>query len=76
MLFSDLLVKIENFNKQKKIKAKKAVRAKTFIMKIGSSVKPYYQKLWPSGGVLGSRSEGRGFESRPMLHGSGVMPGQ
>ncbi len=30
------------------------------------------QKLWSSGRALGSRSEGRGFDPRPMLDGSGV----
>jgi len=35
------------------------------------------RKLWPSGRVLGSRTEGRGFDPCPMLDGSGVkaMPG-
>jgi len=35
------------------------------------------QKLWFSGRALGSQSEGRGFNPRPMLDGSGVkaMPG-
>ncbi len=35
------------------------------------------QKLWSSGRALGSRSEGRGFDTHPMLDGSGVkaMPG-
>jgi len=34
-------------------------------------------KLWFSGDVLGSPSEGRGFEPCPMLDGNGVkaMPG-
>jgi len=33
--------------------------------------------MWSSGRVLGSQSEGRGFDPRPMLDGSGVkaMPG-
>ncbi len=33
--------------------------------------------IWSSGRVLGSRSEGRGFDTRPMLDESGVkdMPG-
>jgi len=30
------------------------------------------QKLWSSGRVLGSRSEGHGFDLRPMLDESGV----
>jgi len=30
------------------------------------------RKLWSSGRALGSRSEGRGFDTRPMLDGSGV----
>ena len=35
------------------------------------------RKLWSSGTALGSQSEGRGFDLRPMLDGSGVkaMPG-
>jgi hypothetical protein len=35
-------------------------------------------KLWSNGGVHGSRSEGRWFEPRPILNGSGVkaMPGK
>jgi len=35
------------------------------------------QKPWSSGRALGSQSEGRGFNPRPMLDGSGVkaMPG-
>ncbi len=35
------------------------------------------RKPWSSGRALGSRSEGRGFNPRPMLDGSGVkaMPG-
>jgi len=38
---------------------------------------PPYRKLWSSGRALGSRSEGRGFDPRPMLDGSSVkaMPG-
>jgi len=36
------------------------------------------EKLWSSGRALGSRSEGRGFDPRPMIDGSGVkaMPCQ
>jgi len=30
------------------------------------------RKLWSSGRALGSQSEGRGFNPRPMLDGSGV----
>jgi len=30
------------------------------------------QKLWSSGRALGSRLEGCGFNTRPMLDGSGV----
>jgi len=35
------------------------------------------RKLWSSGRALSSRSEGRGFDPRPMLDGSGAkaMPG-
>jgi hypothetical protein len=35
------------------------------------------RKLWSSGRALGSQSEGRGFNSYPMLDGIGVkaMPG-
>jgi len=35
------------------------------------------QKLWSSSRALGSRSEGREFDPRPMLDGNGVkaMPG-
>jgi hypothetical protein len=35
------------------------------------------RKLWSSGRVLGSQSEGCGFDPRPMLNGNGVkaMPG-
>jgi len=36
-----------------------------------------FRKLWSSGRVLGLRSEGRGFNPRPLLEGNGVkaMPG-
>jgi len=32
------------------------------------------RKLWSSGRALDSQSEGRGFDPRPMLNGSGVKP--
>ncbi len=42
-----------------------------------SNLIQHWQKLWSSGRVLGSQSEGRGFDPHPMLDGSGVkaMPG-
>jgi len=48
------------------------VSIKTFFSILSSK-----QKLWSSGRALGSQSEGRGFDPRPMLDGNGVkaMPG-
>jgi len=50
-----------------------------FIYRRIESIKKelWERKLWSSGGALGSRSEGRGFNPCPMLDGSGVkaMPG-
>jgi len=52
---------------------------KATILDTHISIKPFlqYEKLWSSGRVLGSQSEGRGFDPHPMLDGNGVktMPG-